>query len=180
MIFCWSRLIVPRGNTNFCHAPIFKNWTVLTFTIGVQLYHSWVVVTVFKKIKKKKKNFLKIVVNYQVCLKKKKLGPIIFLNPHPHTSPQTWSNSFKPTPFRWVTTYYCLYILLTFCFFFSFFHFLFSLFPLWEETQRRLRRKNRVALHHRFASKITMVNWFLSFFPFIVYYHATVIAQTLI
>ena len=112
--------------------------------------------------------------------KKKQLGPIIFLNPHPHTSPKTWSNSFKPTPFRWVTTYYCLYILLTFCFFFSFFHFLFSLFPLWEETQRRLRRKNKVALHHRFASKITMVNWFLSFFPFIVYCHAIVIAQTLI
>ena len=41
---------------------IFKNRIVVTFTLGVQLYRTWVVVTGFKK--KKKKNFLKIVINY--------------------------------------------------------------------------------------------------------------------
>ena len=34
---------------------IFKNRIVVTFTLGVQLYRTWVVVTGFKK-KKKKKN----------------------------------------------------------------------------------------------------------------------------
>ena len=68
--------------------------------------------------------------------------PIISQNPHPHTR---WSNSFKPTPFQWVTTYYCLYKLLTFCFL-SFYFSLLLFSPLQEQTQRRLWTKNRVSL----------------------------------